>query len=53
MTRRVRSQFGMLKTNRHFHHNSEFRGRKSVESRHERRRVRECLRAGFWLEDDY
>lgn len=53
MTKRIRSQFGILKANRHYHQATEFRGRKSSESRHERRRVRNCLRSGFWLEEDY
>jgi len=53
MTRRIRSQFGMLKTRRHLHQGTDYRGRKMCETRHERRRVREALRTGFWLEEDY
>ncbi|MEM1060615.1 MAG: hypothetical protein AAGK14_15490 [Verrucomicrobiota bacterium] len=51
MTKRIRSRFGMLTNRRHLHHGADYRGRKHGETRHERRRNREVLRSGYWLEE--
>lgn len=52
MVKSIHDVSELVRPNRHLHRSAEYRGRKAHETRHERRKVRNCLRHGWWQDGD-